>query len=105
MDFLSPRPESRPGVAEAAVSVSPAGERFPLPDERAYEEEQGRLEALAAEHRAQGREVVVVMGVGFVGAIMAGVVADSVDRETGRPGKFVIAMQRPSVRSYWKIPL
>jgi nucleotide sugar dehydrogenase len=44
------------------------------------------------------------MGVGFVGAIMAAVVADSVDKKTGTPGKFVIAMQRPSARSYWKIP-
>jgi nucleotide sugar dehydrogenase len=44
------------------------------------------------------------MGVGFVGAVMAGVVADSVNRKTGRPGKFVLAMQRPSPRSYWKIP-
>jgi nucleotide sugar dehydrogenase len=35
---------------------------------------------------------------------MAAVVADSVDKE-GRPGKFVIGMQRPSPRSFWKIPL
>jgi nucleotide sugar dehydrogenase len=32
------------------------------------------------------------------------VIADSVDRKTGQPGKFVIGMQRPSSRSYWKIP-
>jgi nucleotide sugar dehydrogenase len=44
------------------------------------------------------------MGVGFVGAVMAGVVADSVDKKTGKPNKFVIGMQRPSERSYWKIP-
>ncbi|MEI6107293.1 MAG: UDP binding domain-containing protein [Opitutae bacterium] len=44
------------------------------------------------------------MGVGFVGAVMAGVIADSV-LKGGVPGKFVIAMQRPSTRSYWKIPL
>jgi nucleotide sugar dehydrogenase len=44
------------------------------------------------------------MGLGFVGAVMAGVVADTVDRNTGKPKKFVIGMQRPSTRSYWKIP-
>lgn len=44
------------------------------------------------------------MGVGFVGAVMAAVVADSVNQD-GEPGKFVIGMQRPSTRSYWKIPL
>jgi len=43
------------------------------------------------------------MGVGFVGAVMAGVVADSVDKATGAPSKFVIGMQRPSTRSFWKI--
>jgi nucleotide sugar dehydrogenase len=43
------------------------------------------------------------MGVGFVGAVMAGVVADSVNAD-GQPNKFVIGMQRPSTRSYWKIP-
>jgi nucleotide sugar dehydrogenase len=44
------------------------------------------------------------MGVGFVGAVMAAIVADTVDRK-GTPSKFVIGCQRPSVRSYWKIPL
>ena len=44
------------------------------------------------------------MGVGFVGAVMAGIVADTVDKRTGKPSKFVIGMQRPSPRSFWKIP-
>ncbi len=46
----------------------------------------------------------MVLGVGFVGAVMAAVVADSLD-SAGKPGKFVIAVQRASRRSYWKIPL
>jgi len=75
-----------------------------LPDADDYAAERTRLEALVSAQRARGREIVVVMGVGFVGAVMAGVVADSVNRTTGRPGKFVLAMQRPSSRSYWKIP-
>ena len=37
-----------------------------------------------------------MVGVGFVGCVMAGVVADSIDKKTGEPGKFVIGMQRPS---------
>jgi nucleotide sugar dehydrogenase len=44
------------------------------------------------------------MGVGFVGAVMAAIVADTED-EAGRSSKFVIGCQRPSTRSYWKIPL
>jgi nucleotide sugar dehydrogenase len=62
------------------------------------------LEKLAARNRKEGREVVVVVGLGFVGAVMAAVVADAKDK-AGRPTKFVIGMQRPSTRSYWKIPL
>ena len=90
---------------DEAYSVSPEGEKFRIPDQNDYAGEFARLEKLAAAKREEGYQIVVVMGLGFVGAVMAGVVADSVDRETGRPGKFVIGMQRPSVRSFWKIPL
>ena len=110
------------------TSISPSGESFPLPEPEDYPRELDRLKTLVADQRAQGREIVVVMGVGFVGAVMAGVVADSVHKETGvhdtnplsahpelvegcpgsgkpgLPNKFVIGMQRPSPRSYWKIP-
>jgi nucleotide sugar dehydrogenase len=86
-------------------SVSPEGEKFKIPDEQDYKKEYLRLEKLAKAHRKEGKEIVVVMGLGFVGAVMAGVVADSTDKKTGKPGKFVIGMQRPSPRSFWKIPL
>ena len=86
-------------------SVSPEGEKFNLPTQEESRLEFDRLERLAREHRDQGREIVVVMGLGFVGAVMAGVVADAVDAKTGESNKFVIGMQRPSTRSYWKIPL
>jgi UDP-N-acetyl-D-glucosamine dehydrogenase len=85
-------------------SISPDGESFKLPTEENYAEEFARLEKIVADQRRQGREVVVVIGVGFVGAVMAGVVADSTDRTSGEPTRFVIGMQRPSTRSYWKIP-
>jgi UDP-N-acetyl-D-glucosamine dehydrogenase len=86
-------------------SVSPEGEKFKIPDEEDYKKEYTRLEKLAKAHRKEGQEIVVVMGLGFVGAVMAGVVADSTDKKTGKPTKFVIGMQRPSPRSFWKIPL
>ena len=89
---------------ENLVSVSPDGTVYPLPNEADYRSELARMEALANEARAKGREVVVVMGVGFVGAVMAAVIADTTDPQ-GRPSKLAIGMQRPSVRSYWKIPL
>jgi UDP-N-acetyl-D-glucosamine dehydrogenase len=97
-----------PGTNEAQprgqVSVSPEGEVFSLPTPSDLAQENQRLQELVRAQRALGREIVVVMGVGFVGAVMAGVVADAVHRETGEPLYFVIGMQRPSPRSYWKIP-
>ena len=127
-------------------SISPDGEAFPLPRPEDYQKEFKRLQKIVAAQRKEGREIVVVMGLGFVGAVMAGVVADSVQKSTRtdengamvRQGnvtlslskgmvrqahhdtlchpepvegplprfpKFVIGVQRPSVRSYWKIPL
>jgi len=86
-------------------SISPDGERFPLPQQADFEREFERLAKIAESQREKGKEIVVVMGLGFVGAVMAAVVADSVDKKTGEPNKFVIGMQRPSTRSFWKIPL
>ncbi|HDN95078.1 MAG TPA: GDP-mannose dehydrogenase, partial [Nitrospirae bacterium] len=85
-------------------SVSPDGEKFPLPEKNAYAQEYKRLKAEVAKQRKLKREIVVVMGVGFVGVAMAAVIADTVDKK-GKSNKFVIGMQRPSVRSYWKIPV
>ena len=87
-----------------AYSISPEGETFSIPRPQQYAAEFRRLEKLAGAARAEGREIVVVMGVGFVGAVMAAIIADTTDRG-GRPSKFVIGCQRPSTRSYWKIPL
>jgi nucleotide sugar dehydrogenase len=84
-------------------SLAPTGERFTLPTAEDSKIENNRLRTLVDDQRRQGREIVVVMGVGFVGAVMAGVIADSTDGQ-GRSGKFVIGMQRPSPRSFWKIP-
>jgi nucleotide sugar dehydrogenase len=85
-------------------SISPGGEQFPLPTEDDYNKEFARLQDLVDQGRQMGREIVVVMGVGFVGAVMAAIVADT-ENKKGEPCKFVIGMQRPSTRSYWKIPL
>ena len=91
-----------PGSAPKA-SVCPGGELFPLPTPGDYAAEEERLRRLVAAERQKGRSIVVVMGVGFVGAVMAGVIADSADPVSGESKYFVIGMQRPSVRSYWKI--
>ena len=86
-------------------AVSPSGEQFAIPGPDEFAPELERLEGLVEAARADDKEIVVVVGVGFVGAVMAAIIADTVDPKTGRPSKFVIGCQRPSVRSYWKIPL
>src|SRR5436190_24295628 len=98
------RQETRSKLARSLVmknqqySISPTGEKFPLPGADQYKDEFARLKKLATHQRRKGREIVVVVGVGFVGAVMAAVIADSSDTR-GRPSKFVIGMQRPSPRS------
>ena len=89
---------------EQSISTSPSGEEFILPLPEDYTREFEQLQQTVDEQRAAGRQIVVVMGVGFVGAVMAGVVADAVDAASGASPYFVIGMQRPSVRSFWKIP-
>jgi nucleotide sugar dehydrogenase len=91
-------------MAKRQYSISPDGRKFPIPLPGDYKKEFARLQGMVSKQKKQGKEIVVVMGVGFVGAVMAAVVADATDKK-GRPAKFVIAMQRSSPRSYWKIPL
>jgi len=85
-------------------STSPSGEKFLIPKKDDYEKEFKRVEQLTAKARQEKKEIVVVMGIGFVGAVMAAIIANSKD-EHGNYAKFVIGCQRPSFRSYWKIPL
>ena len=81
-----------------SVSIAPDGRKFELPGKKELDDDFSRIEKLVEEKRDAGDEIVVVMGMGFVGIVMAAIVADV-------PGKFVIGCQRPSVRSYWKVPI
>jgi hypothetical protein len=76
-----------------ATSTAPNGEQFPLLTQQDEAAELQRLQALTADHRAQGHEIVVVLGCRLRRTVMAGIVADSVDKTTGKPGKFVIQMK------------
>jgi nucleotide sugar dehydrogenase len=89
----------------SSYSISPNGEKFPLPTQEDYNKEYQRIKEIVVQQQKSGKEIVVVMGVGFVGAVMAAIVADTVDKKSKKPAKFVIGMQRPSARSYWKIPM
>jgi UDP-N-acetyl-D-glucosamine dehydrogenase len=85
-------------------SEAPSGEKFELPGANEYAAELSRIKNLVEKARTNKQEVVVVMGVGFVGAVMAAIIADARD-ENGKNTKFVIGCQRPSRRSFWKIPI
>jgi UDP-N-acetyl-D-glucosamine dehydrogenase len=77
-------------------------ERIVLPSAEDSRRELELLQERAKKAREAGREIVVVIGLGFVGTVMAAVVADAEDAG-GKPAKFVIVYQRPSPRSFWKI--
>lgn len=89
---------------EHDFAMSPTGEKFLLPLEKEYHQEYKNIEKLSRIAHEAGQEIVVIMGLGFVGAVMAAIVADAKDKQ-GKPSKFVVGCQRPSIRSYWKIPL
>jgi UDP-N-acetyl-D-glucosamine dehydrogenase len=88
--------------AISKISMSPSHEKFNLPNEKDYHKEYKRLTTKVEQARNEGKEIVVVMGLGFVGAVMAAIIADTEDTK-GTSTKFVIGCQRPSTRSYWKI--
>ena len=85
-----------------ASPADPLEERTTLPSAEDSRRELENLRARVKAEKAAGREIVVVIGLGFVGTVMAAVVAD-VETAAGTPAKFVIVYQRPSQRSYWKI--
>ena len=56
-------------------SISPEGEKFPLPTKKDHKKEFDKLKKIVKAQRKLSREIVVVVGVGFVGAVMAAVVS------------------------------
>lgn len=90
-------------MTDQLCSISPEGNKYTLPTASDYQNELERIDQLAGIARQDNKEIVVVMGLGFVGVVMAAIVADTKDQQ-GKPTKFVMGCQRPSTRSYWKIP-
>jgi UDP-N-acetyl-D-glucosamine dehydrogenase len=84
-------------------SISPKKEKFQLPDQKRTEQEIQDIHRKCEEAKRKGKEIVIIQGLGFVGAVMAAVVADS--EVDGRLPYFVIGFNRPSISSFWKIPI
>lgn len=82
----------------AKVSITPEGVVYEIPTEANRTNE---IESLRNWIRESGRPVVVVQGVGFVGAAMAVAIALGKD-DVGRPRYNVLGVERPIPSSYWK---
>lgn len=92
-------PFTHPG---ARVSVAPDGTVYAIPDPPALEAAYRQLAQRAETCRQQGRQVVVVQGLGFVGAAVAATLAGTVDA-AGRLLYFVVGVDLPSPSAYWKV--
>lgn len=86
------------------VSIAPDGREYPIPTAEDNAAERELLVKITEEQRSMGRKIVAVQGLGFVGCVMAAVVADAADKD-GNPYYFVHGHQRASKRSYWKVPV
>ena len=87
---------------EIRYSVSPTGEKYPIPQEQDYAKELKRIETLVSKAKREKKEIVVVMGLGFVGAVMAAIVADTKDKKVNNTrsndkdeGKYFITGLKP----------
>jgi nucleotide sugar dehydrogenase len=79
------------------------GSRYPIPGAEARDEEFARLTERALRARAQGMRIVVVQGLGFVGAAMAAVIANA--SQAGKARYFVIGVDLPTPAAYWKVAM
>lgn len=85
-------------------SLAPDGTEYNLPSEEQSRIEREEILRITEEQRKLGRKIVTVQGMGFVGSVMAIVIADAVD-EKGESIYYVHGHQRPSKRSFWKVPV
>ena len=83
-------------------SISPSNEKFEIPDEKISQNECLKIKEICVKERKKGKEIIVVQGLGFVGSIMSVVVADC-EKNNKKP-YFVLGVDLPTEKSYWKIP-
>ena len=82
-------------------SISPSNEKFEIPDNKKTVEEISIIKNLCKQERNNGKEIVVVIGLGYVGAVVAAVIADCEIND--KNPYFVLGVDIPSKESYWKI--
>jgi nucleotide sugar dehydrogenase len=83
------------------ISVSPDNTIFNIPDEQETLKEISKIKKIIRREQQKGKKIVVVQGLGFVGAVMAAVIADC--EKGGSIPYFVIGVDLPIPASFWKI--
>lgn len=89
-------------TANATLSRAPDGGVYAIPSADARRTAFAAIDERAQAARAQGREVVVVQGLGFVGAAVAACVAAARDAND-QPRFFVIGLDLATPGGYWKV--
>jgi len=80
-------------------SIYPEENEKQVPDKN--KKEIKKIKEIVGKQRKSGKKIVVIQGLGFVGAVMAAVVADC--EIGGKTPYFVIGVDLPSKNSFWKI--
>lgn len=84
------------------ISTAPDGKTYSLPDNALLAADFEQLAKCAKEYHDRGLKVVVVQGLGFVGAASAAVIADA-NMPDGSPRYFVIGVDLANSGTFWKI--
>ena len=83
-------------------SIAPDGTVTSIPTEYTQQAQFDKLAQKVAWQRLEGRQIVVVQGLGFVGSAVAAVIAAARDG-AGEPLHCVIGVDLPSPSGYWKV--
>ena len=83
-------------------STAPDRTRYPIPNEADLAASYRDVVRTADRYRADGRQVVAVQGLGFVGTAVAAAIAGATD-SLGHALYFVIGVELPSANGYWKV--
>ena len=83
------------------ISISPDGSEFSLPSDERTEKEIEKIKEIAKEQKENGKKIVVVQGLGFVGAVNAAVISNC--EVGGEYPYYVIGVDLPTENSFWKV--
>src|SRR5205809_2067572 len=93
---------SFPDLSNRRVSIAPDGSKHAIPTDPEAAASFADIEEAARAHRLRGGQVVVIQGLGFVGAAVCAAVAGASDSD-GNPSHYVIGVDLPTAESYWKV--